>query len=62
MSTDTNDVTQVSQVELNLDEILGTPGAENVVLPEAEKKPSMFTKETTDFSFLDNSDDEGSED
>lgn len=62
MSTqDTNDVTQVSQVELNLDEILGTPGAENVVLPEAEKKPSMFTKETTDFSFLDNSDDEGSE-
>jgi len=61
MSTDTNDVTQVSQVELNLDEILGTPGAENVVLPEAEKKPSMFTKETNDFSFLDNSDDEGSE-
>lgn len=63
MSTDnTNDITQVSQVELNLDEILGTPGAENVVLPEAEKKPSLFAQPTDDLSFLDNSDDEGSED
>ena len=55
------DVTQVSQVELNLDEILGAPGAENVMLPETEKKPSIFTKAESDLSFLDNSDDEGSE-
>jgi hypothetical protein len=56
-----NDITQVSQVEINLDEILGTPGAENVMLPETEKKPSIFTKPESDLSFLENSDDEGSE-
>lgn len=56
-----NDITQVSQVEINLDDILGTPGAENVMLPETEKKPSIFTKPESDLSFLDNSDDEGSE-
>jgi hypothetical protein len=48
-------------VEINLDDILGTPGAENVMLPETEKKPSIFTKPESDLSFLDNSDDEGSE-
>ena len=36
--TSTTDTTSVEQVELNLDEILGTPGAENVMLPEGSDK------------------------
>jgi hypothetical protein len=56
------ETTSIEQVEMNLDEILGTPGAENVMLPETEKKPNVFTKETTDLSFLnEDSDEEGSE-
>ena len=56
------ETTSIEQVEMNLDEILGTPGAENVMLPEAEKKPNVFTKESTDLSFLDkDTDEEGSE-
>lgn len=56
------ETTSIEQVEMNLDEILGTPGAENVMLPETEKKPNVFTKESTDLSFLDNdTDEEGSE-
>ena len=56
------ETTSIEQVEMNLDEILGTPGAENVMLPETEKKPNVFTKETTDLSFLDkDTDEEGSE-
>lgn len=56
------ETTSIEQVEMNLDEILGTPGAENVMLPETEKKPSMFTKNTTDLSFLDkDSEEEDSE-
>lgn len=63
----TTDTTSVEQVELNLDEILGTPGAENVMLPEgsdkkAEVKPNIFTKPEIDLSFIDNdSDDESTE-
>lgn len=63
----TTDTTSVEQVELNLDEILGTPGAENVMLPEgsdkkAEVKPNIFTKPDVDLSFIDNdSDDESTE-
>jgi hypothetical protein len=56
------ETTSIEQVEMNLDEILGTPGAENVMLPETEKKPSMFTQPSTDLSFLDkDSDEEDSE-
>lgn len=56
------ETTSIEQVEMNLDEILGTPGAENVMLPETEKKPNVFTKESTDLSFLENdTDEEGSE-
>jgi len=52
------ETTSIEQVEMNLDEILGTPGAENVMLPETEKKPSMFTQPSTDLSFLENDSDE----
>jgi len=58
MNTDeqtTQDNTTVSQVDVNLDELFGMPGADNVMLPEEEEeKKSLFTKETkTDYEFLD---------
>lgn len=52
------ETTSIEQVEMNLDELLGTPGAENVMLPEADKKPSIFTQVKTDLSFIDNDTDE----
>jgi hypothetical protein len=51
------DATTVAQVDVNIDEIFGMPGAENVMLPEDGKEPektkSVFTKEIVDVSFLD---------
>ena len=52
------ETTSIEQVEMNLDELLGTPGAENVMLPEVDKKPSIFTQVKTDLSFIDNDTDE----
>ena len=53
----TLDSTTVGQVDVNLDELFGTPGAENIMLPDAgeelEKPKSVFTKETVDVSFID---------
>ena len=62
-TTNTNtDTTSIEQVDINLDELLGTPGAENVMLPEEEKKPSIFSDTRPDLSFVDNeSDEEGSD-
>ncbi len=41
---------------------LGTPGAENVMLPEEEKKPSIFSDNRPDLSFVDKeSDEEGAD-
>lgn len=52
------DTTKVEQVEVNIDEIFGTPGAESVMLPsdgKTEEKPkSLFSKEEIDTTFLDN--------
>jgi len=48
------DSTIVGNVDVNIDEMFGMPGAENVMLPVEEEKPkSVFSKETTDTSFLD---------
>jgi hypothetical protein len=48
------DSTKVEQVDVNIDEMFGMPGAENVMLPADEEKPkSMFSKENVDTSFLD---------
>jgi hypothetical protein len=48
------DSTKVEQVDVNIDEMFGMPGAENVMLPADEEKPkSMFSKETVDTTFLD---------
>ena len=50
------DSTTVEQVDVNIDEIFGMPGAENVMLPEDQnnKPKSMFHKETVDNTFFDN--------
>jgi hypothetical protein len=48
------DSTKVEQVDINIDEMFGMPGAENVMLPADEEKPkSMFSKENVDTTFLD---------
>ncbi len=56
MSTETTqETTTVEQVDIDLDNILGTPGADSIMLPE-DKKPSMFSKGDVDTSFLDKPD------
>ena len=60
MSGNLNEQTQVSQVDINLDEIFGgTPGAESVMLPDAgdseKEKKSIFSTSETDLSFIDGS-------
>jgi hypothetical protein len=48
------DSTKVEQVDVNIDDLFGAPGAESVMLPTEEEKPkSVFSKETVDTSFLD---------
>ncbi len=59
MADQIQDTTTVSEVDLNLDEILGTPGAESVMLPASEEaKPNLFTSKPIDTSFLDKPDDD----
>ena len=56
MSTITNNVqTSVQTLDLDIDSLFaGAPGADSVVTPTAdEKKPNIFSKATTDLSFLD---------
>jgi hypothetical protein len=52
------DTTKVDQVEVNIDEIFGSPGADSIMLPsdgkEEEKPKSLFSKEEIDTTFLDN--------
>jgi len=62
-TTSAAETTSIQQVDIDLDSLdfLGTPGAENVMLPE-ETKPSVFSKPTVDLSFIDkDTDEEGSE-
>ena len=50
------DTTTVGQVDVNIDEIFGNPGAESVMLPskeEDDKPKTMFSKENVDTAFLD---------
>jgi len=55
MATET---TKVTQEEVNLDELLGTPGpsGENVMVPE-EAKPNVFTRKEVDLKYLNEKDD-----
>jgi uncharacterized protein YjgD (DUF1641 family) len=50
------DSTTVEQVDVDIDAIFGTPGAESIMLPEdgEPEKKSVFTAEKTDMSFFDN--------
>ena len=49
--------TTVEQVDVNIDEIFGTPGAESIMLPtdgsKDEKPKNLFTKEIVDTTFID---------
>ena len=51
------DTTTVGQVDINIDDLFGMPGAENVMLPDGEKQEekakSIFSKENIDTTFLD---------
>lgn len=53
--TNSTDKTTVEELDINLDELLGTPGAENILIPEKKnEKPTMFSrKENVDLTFLD---------
>lgn len=51
------DTTTVDQVDVNIDELFGSPGADNIMLPadgKEEKPKNLFSKDTTDLSFFDN--------
>jgi hypothetical protein len=56
LNDEVKESTTVDQVDVNIDELFGMPGAENVMLPsdnsEPEKK-SVFTQEKTDMTFFD---------
>jgi hypothetical protein len=52
MSTPEN-TTVVETVDIDLDNILGIPGADSIMLPE-EKKPNVFSTGSADTKFLDN--------
>lgn len=59
MADQIQETTTVAEVDLNLDEILGTPGAENVMLPSTEEaKPNLFSSKPVDTSFLDKPEEE----
>lgn len=55
--------TETKQVEVvDLNDILGMPGGDNVILPEDLNKPSIFsTKEVPDLKFIDKKDDKKKE-
>jgi hypothetical protein len=51
------EVTQVTQADVNIDELFALPGAENIIVQgeeEDEKKPTIFSSTGVDTSFLDN--------
>lgn len=58
MSEMTNDSTSVSQVDIDLDDMFGTPGAESIMLPAEEEevheeKKTVFSRDEVDTTFLD---------
>lgn len=57
-----NQTTTVQEVEVSddtLNELLGMPGAESVMVPSSEaKKPSIFSKDSVDISFLEKNEEE----
>jgi hypothetical protein len=58
LNAEVKDSTTVEQVDVNIDDLFGMPGAENVMLPadgKEEKPKSLFSSENIDTTFLDNS-------
>lgn len=62
MNTETNTQTSVQQIDLDIDSWLAAPGADSIVTPTSEEKkdpkPNVFTKTSTDISFLDDEDED----
>ena len=54
--------TNVQQVDLDIDSWLGAPGADSIVTPAKDEKPSIFSQKVQDFSFLDEEDNDDSSD
>ena len=52
--------TNVQQVDLDIDSWLGAPGADSIVTPAKDEKPSIFSQKVQDFSFLDEEDNDDS--
>lgn len=55
-TTPVEESTNVSQVDINLDEIFGMPGAESITVPSdetADKTANVLSNKKTDLSFLD---------
>jgi hypothetical protein len=48
-----NESTTVDQIEVNIDEIFGMPGAENVMLPEEDKQTVFSKTKPVDTTFID---------
>lgn len=57
-TTQVEESTNVTQVDVDLDEIFGMPGAESVTVPteEADKTANVLSNNKTDMSFLDEED------
>jgi hypothetical protein len=47
------DSTTVEQVDVNIDEIFGMPGAESVMLPEEDKQTVFSKTKPVDTTFID---------
>lgn len=46
--------TDVKELEVDIDALFGaTPGADSILVPAAEEKPSIFSKPSVDLSFID---------
>jgi len=59
-TTPVEESTNVTQVDVDLDEIFGMPGAESVTVPteEADKTANVLSNKKTDLSFLDGEDED----
>jgi hypothetical protein len=55
-----NSSTTVTETDLDINDILGMPGAESVMTPAGnkEEKPNLFTSKPVDMSFIENDDEE----
>jgi len=52
---DTNTETVVEKISVeDIDNLLGMPGSESVMIPTEEQKPNFFSSNDVDVSFVDN--------